>query len=406
MNIRATRSLLSLRIFIVHFLLGVVLMVPQAFGQSADSGLAGLVQLLKATHDEATQQDVLRGMKAALNGRRGVVMPPGWPAIERLLAKSVSSDTQLLSQSLGLVFGSQFALESLRSTLVGVQSSVPVRKAAMTALLSVKEPGLPAILRPLLAESAMRADAIRALAAFNDDATPGALLGVYSQLNAIEQRDALNTLASRLSYARPLLAAVKAEKVAKSHITADLVRQIRNLKDATLSSELEKIWGIARETTADKAKEIEKYRRVYAAGGSTPGDGSRGRKVFAKICQQCHTLFDVGGNVGPDLTGSNRADLEYLLSNILDPNAVIPNDYRSSTVETKDDRVLTGIVKQQDGKTVTIQTANETLVISRDDVSSISLSPLSMMPEGLLTGLLDQEIRDLIYYMGRPGQVP
>ena len=276
----------------------------------------------------------------------------------------------------------------------------------MTALLSVKEPGLPAILRPLLAESAMRGDAIRALAAFNDDSTPGALLGVYSQLNAIEQRDALNTLASRLSYARPLLAAVKAEKVAKSHITADLVRQIRNLKDATLSSELEKIWGIARETTADKAKEIEKYRRVYAPGGSTPGDGSRGRKIFAKICQQCHTLFDVGGNVGPDLTGSNRADLEYLLSNILDPNAVIPNDYRSSTVETKDDRVLTGIVKQQDGKTVTIQTANETLVISRDDVSSISLSPLSMMPEGLLTALLDQEIRDLIYYMGRPGQVP
>ena len=85
MTIRVTPSLSCLRRCLVRFLAGVVLTVPQVFGQSADSGLAGLVQILKSTRDEAVQLDVLRGMKAALNGRRGVVMPPGWPAIERLL---------------------------------------------------------------------------------------------------------------------------------------------------------------------------------------------------------------------------------------------------------------------------------------------------------------------------------
>lgn len=199
---------------------------------------------------------------------------------------------------------------------------------------------------------------------------------------------------------------MRSGQIPPSHLTADLVRQIKNLKDTRLNSDLETLWGVTRETSADMKNEIERYRKIYRAGGSTPGNASRGRKVFARICQQCHTLFDTGGKVGPDLTGSNRADLDYILSNIVDPNSVIPNDYRTSTVELKDDRVLTGIVRQQDDKTVTVATANETLLLPRGDVRSLQLSELSMMPEGLMAQLTDEEVRDLIYYLGRPGQVP
>ncbi|HEV8543471.1 MAG TPA: family 16 glycoside hydrolase, partial [Verrucomicrobiae bacterium] len=89
-----------------------------------------------------------------------------------------------------------------------------------------------------------------------------------------------------------------------------------------------------------------------------------------------------------------------------DPNAVIPNDYRSSTITTKDDRVITGIIKKQDQSSLTIATANEMLVLPRSEVQSIQVSEISMMPDGLLTPLNDQEIRDLLYYLSRPGQVP
>jgi hypothetical protein len=92
--------------------------------------------------------------------------------------------------------------------------------------------------------------------------------------------------------------------------------------------------------------------------------------------------------------------------NIVDPNAVIPNDYRASIIETKDGRSITGIVTKQDDKTLTVVTANETLVLPRNEITSQTLSPLSMMPEGLLQPLSDQEVRDLIYYLSRPGQVP
>ena len=46
---------------------------------------------------------------------------------------------------------------------------------------------------------------------------------------------------------------------------------------------------------------------------------------------QCHTLFGIGGKVGPDITGSNRANLDYLLENILDPSAVIPKEYAATS---------------------------------------------------------------------------
>jgi putative heme-binding domain-containing protein len=181
---------------------------------------------------------------------------------------------------------------------------------------------------------------------------------------------------------------------------------MRTLGNPELNQELEKVWGVMRDSPGDKEREIKKYKQMYKAGGSQPGDASRGRAVFAKTCQQCHTLFDVGGKVGPDLTGSNRGDLDYLLQNMVDPNAVIPNDYRAWNLETKDGRSLTGLLKQQDDRAVTLVTANETVVIPRKEIETLHESQLSMMPEGLLQTFKDQEVRDLIYYVRGPGQAP
>src|SRR5580765_6184585 len=136
------------------------------------------------------------------------------------------------------------------------------------------------------------------------------------------------------------------------------------------------------------------------------GSPSRGRAIFSKTCQQCHTLFEVGGKVGPDITGSNRGELDYILQNVVDPNAVIPNDYRTSTLETKDDRVITGIVTRQDENAVTIVIPGETLVIGRKDIQSLTQGDVSMMPEGLLDALNEAEVRDLIAYLKNPTQVP
>ena len=104
------------------------------------------------------------------------------------------------------------------------------------------------------------------------------------------------------------------------------------------------IWGQVRPTAADKAKLIAEHRKLLADDPEIEPDLQLGRAVFAKTCQQCHKLYGVGDTIGPDLTGSNRSDVEYLLSNVFDPSGLIAKEYQSTVVITDDGRVLTGIV--------------------------------------------------------------
>jgi putative heme-binding domain-containing protein len=388
-------------------LLGAFFVCSSSNAQSnTESGLADLVQVLTSSDDIQLQLDVLNGMSEALEGKRDLSMPPGWQQVEKKLSTSSNEQVRLLAQSLSLTFGSREALSALKKVALDSSADANARRAALESLLTTRDPELPRILQSLLSVSSLRGQAIRGLARFDNSETPNSILKIYSQLNGAEKRDALNTLTSRAPYAKPLLDAVSSGQVPKKDLTAEIVRQLRNLKSPEIDTAVEMVWGAFREASADKKKEIERYTKLYWAGGSTPGDAVRGRAVFARTCQQCHTLFDVGGNVGPDITGSNRADLQYLLENVLDPNAVIPNDYRSSTITMKDDRVITGIVKKDEANSLTVAAPNETLIVPRTDIESVRVSEISMMPEGLLASLNDQEVRDLLYYLSRPGQVP
>lgn len=369
-----------------------------------DDALPALVQLLGQSDDPQFQLDLLKGMSEGLKGRRGVAMPAGWEAVSAKLAKSPSAPVRELAQSLSLTFGSRAALAALRVLLADPKAEADARQQALAALLAAKDPALPATLQTLLRDAAARGSALRALASYDDARTPAAVLEVYGSLPVAERKDALNTLAARTPFAQALLAAMVSGQVPKSDLMADVVRQLRSLKNAEVNAQLEKIWGVARESGEDKLKEIAKYKTLLGAGPA--GEPARGRAVFTRTCQQCHLLFGEGGKIGPDLTGSNRADLDYLLQNILDPNAVIPNDYRTSTLETKDDRSITGIVTKQDGTAVTIVTPNDTLVIPRGEVKSLTPGELSMMPEGILQALTAAEVRDLVAYLRGAAQVP
>src|SRR5205814_2719294 len=138
-----------------------------------------------------------------------------------------------------------------------------------------------------------------------------AILGVYGDLSPVERRDALATLCSRPAYAAALFDAVAGGKVPANHLTADLVTNLRNLNDEKLNKRIEQVWGIVRSSPADKAKLIEDYKRlILTRAGETPTLREVGRAVFAKTCQQCHTLFGAGSKVGPDITGSQRGNLD------------------------------------------------------------------------------------------------
>jgi putative heme-binding domain-containing protein len=131
-----------------------------------------------------------------------------------------------------------------------------------------------------------------------------------------------------------------------------------------------------------------------------------GRAVFAKTCQQCHTLYGAGAKIGPDLTGSNRADLDYLLTNMIDPSAVIPKDYLQTVVLTVDGLVVSGIAKAEDDKSLTIQTPTNVVVIPKDEIEDRQLSNVSMMPDDQLKQFTPLQIASLLAYLAAKEQSP
>jgi putative heme-binding domain-containing protein len=381
-------------------------MVRRIGSSGTPQALALLADGLNKADNDTVRLTILRGLKDALSGRRQVAMPQGWPEVFANLARSARAEVRHQALALAVTFGDQRAFEDMHRVLTGPDADPTLRRDALATLLGAGDKQLAPVLHKLLADPALRAPALRGLAHYDDPHTPDALVRIYASLAAAEKRDALNTLASRPGYATALLDAVIARKIAPSEVSADIVRQLRNLNNKDLDRRIGTVWGVVRATTADRKALMEKYRKLLAAPAPSPPDLALGRAVFAKTCQQCHTLFGVGGNVGPDITGSNRADLNYLLENIVDPSAVIQKEYTATVIELKNGRVITGIVRGETPAALTVVTANDTLTVPRGEIESRTPSKQSMMPDDLLKTLTDNEVRALIAYLRSPAQVP
>ena len=121
--------------------------------------------------------------------------------------------------------------------------------------------------------------------------------------------------------------------------------------------------------------------------------------MFRQSCASCHKLYGEGKSIGPDLTGANRSNLEYLLINIVDPGAVVPRQFTTSVVALKDGRVINGVVIVATEQTLTLQTDKDQITLNRDEIEELRDTGKSLMPDGMLDKLNDQEIRDLFAFM-------
>jgi putative membrane-bound dehydrogenase-like protein len=369
-------------------------------------GLIALIDRIGQVRDPAARHDLLLGVHDALRGRTGVAMPEGWRALYGKLARDDDPEVGRLASLVALVFGDPEAVTALRGVMMDPSSRPEARDDAIRALVEARAPGLAPQLRTLLDDPAMRRPALRALAAFDDDATPRAILDRYASLDEPARGDAINTLASRPSYAMALLDAIGKGIVPRRDLSATVARQLKALRDPRVNAALERAWGTIRPTSKQKDTLIARYKAILTPGRLRSADPSAGRAVYDRSCVQCHRLFDSGGDVGPELTGSDRANLDYILENVLDPGASVGRDYRLTTVATRDGRLISGIVRERTDDTLTIQTVNERIVLDRSVVEESRESTDSMMPEGLFDKLSDDEVRDLVAYLAAPAQVP
>jgi putative heme-binding domain-containing protein len=169
--------------------------------------------------------------------------------------------------------------------------------------------------------------------------------------------------------------------------------------DEQIKALVRKHWGKVRGgTPAEKQQEIARVAELLR--DKPAGQAEAGKLVFTKRCATCHTLFGEGGKAGPDLTGYERTNLDFMLLAVVDPSAAIREEFTNFAVVTKDGRTLTGLVEEQNPRTVTLRGVDgQTTLVNRDDIETLAAVPVSLMPDGLMSQLTEAEIRDLFAYL-------
>src|SRR5690606_4653742 len=247
------------------------------------------------------------GMRAAMEGRRDLQAPAGWSQLLPMLESD--DDAAALAREVAQLFGDAGAASRNLATLRDGSAPLEARRLALANLARQQREELVEELPALLDQGELRIEAIRAVAAYDRGPLGETLLRDYAGYGEAEKREAVQTLASRPTYGRLLTAAIREEEVPRRDIPADVARQLRRV----VGSGFVEVWGLIDLDSAEELAAYSKYRALLTPEAIRDADPSAGRSVYGRSCGACHVMYGEGGEVGPELTGTNRANTEYLL---------------------------------------------------------------------------------------------
>lgn len=364
-----------------------------------------LAQAVKRQEGDLAR-DVVQGAAAALIARRKAPQPAGWEDFVAMASQSADEGVRNSVRDLSVLFGDGRALSVVKEIALDNKASLPDRQAALATLIDARPAELREICEKLLGVRFLNPVAARGLSLFDDDKAAAKLVASYKGFHHSQRAELIAVLAGRPRFARALLVAVAEEKIPRSDLTAFVARQIHDYADPGLDQLLTQTWGEFRDSPAEKKELIAKLKAQLTPDVLALGDRSAGRALFNKTCTACHKFLGEGKAAGPDLTGANRSNLDYLLENIVDPSAVVSADFRMTVLALEDGRVLNGLVLSESGNALTIRTATDIVAVDLGDVEDRKQVPLSLMPENLLQPYTPEQIRDLFAYLMTREQVP
>ncbi len=278
----------------------------------------------------------------------------------------------------------------------------PAGKRAEYASLfgEVKQAKAVPILLETLAKTAddgLKAAILTTLQAYGDANIATAVLAQYGNYNEDVRTVAQSLLVSRKSWSVDLVDAVDRGEIAAASLPLDTIRRLTIHRDEHLASLIQKHWGsIEGATSAEMQALMERYSTILAGAG----DPYPGKKLYVQMCGKCHTLHAQGGKIGPDLTTYKRDDIRQMLIHIVNPSAEIREGFETQVAVLKDGRVVTGFLVEQDPQTVSLRAPDgQTVSLERVELEELIKSRKSLMPEGQLKELTDEQLRNLFAYL-------
>ncbi|MBL7698529.1 MAG: c-type cytochrome, partial [Chitinophagaceae bacterium] len=339
--------------------------------------------------------EILAGMRDGLTGRYDLKAPASWKSVYATLSNSGDKRIAQLALSVSQQFGDTEAAQRLLATLRNNSASIEERREAMQGLANRQLDELVPLLPGYLKNPDLRIDAIRAVAAYDDRELGDLLMKMYPSSDQKEKLEIIQTLSSRQTYGWMLTNALRSNKIPKSEVPVYCARQLLRV----VGSGFLEVWGPLEESGADRVA-YSKYKRILNQQSLLHANPAKGKEVFMNTCGPCHKLYNDGGSIGPDLTGSNRRNIDYLLANILEPSAEIQDDYKMVVVSTRDGRNYSGNIISQNDRQVTLRiVGKEPVVLNKSSIQTMETTPVSMMPAGLLNNLPDNDVVNLVSYL-------
>ncbi len=360
-------------------------------------------QLLKLSPSARYSKLLVSGLQEGFGGHDMAELPPD---LLKLL-KPFHAEFGEAPLTLGLKTGDEKAVDKALAIIADDKAEIGYRLSYAHTMGEIDQPkSVPVLLKMVESgktSSALREAALEALSHYNIAEIGERVIKSYPSFRADYQDRiaALNLLATRASWTQKFLKVITDDKrISKDDVPEAVAQRLKILNDPAINKTVDQLWPETRLLTSPE--KIERMNRISATVASSPkGDPAKGRLLYLATCGSCHKLYNEGGNVGPDLTGYERSNLNTLLINIVDPNADIREGYEVQKIITVDGRTLEGRITARSGGNITYQPpmGGRETTIPANQIKEVTARPTSIMPERLLDKMTDQQIKDIFSYI-------
>ena len=359
------------------------------------------VKLLGLAKRDADRAVVIEGIASAFEGGKMPELPPALSGPLNAYFKSQMDNDLAMAVKTGNPDAAKKAL-----AVVGDKNAPVVKRVSLLeALAQAGDKNLVPVIEKVLESTGdvpLKKAALAEASRFDDPKIAQSAVGAYEAKLAgdPEVRDATHRmLVSRKEWARLFLGEVELHHIKEKNVAPDVVRQIGQYHDAEMDGIVKKHWPSS-DTKLNSAQMVAEMNRIKALLANNQGDAVKGKATFSQRCAICHTLFGEGGHVGPELTGYERTNPDFWLVAILAPSAEIREGFGAYICKVKDGQIFTGLIDKQDAGGVVIRDiAGQRHSVKQPDIESLEASPVSLMPEGLLGGMSNGDLKDFFAFL-------
>ncbi|MGK0237589.1 MAG: putative membrane-bound dehydrogenase-like protein [Candidatus Pelagisphaera sp.] len=349
--------------------------------------------LLALAPDNASKQALIAGFEEAFRGRSMQGLP------DELIAELAKSGGGSLA--LRIRQGEGAAMEKASKMLKANAASEEERRRVIEALGEVAEPSMLNVLLNQLkgSDEATLMVTLSALQSYNSPKIGETVSDLYPRLSDHIKRAAQTLLSSRRIWANQWVDRMASGSIDTSSIPEYAIAGLRRHNDSALTKKLNRLWPKANQSSGTEELEISRIQSILSKD-ETEGDRYAGRDLYLGRCAACHNLHSEGGEIGPELTGYQRQDLDSLLLAISSPNAEVREGFENYTVRTVDGQTITGFLADQDDNVIVLRPiGGQKVVLERERIANMESAGGSLMPSGLLADLDDKGIVDFFAYL-------